>query len=182
MRRYEIISGLLKGKNNIIGAEIGVCTGEFSEYMLSHHLDLVLFCIDPYIMYQSHYNTDNTGARQHHHQTQKDFDREYDQTVRRLSRFGERVILWRQTSLIAYKKITDRSLDFVFIDGNHLREYVAMDIVSWSPKVKIGGIIAGHDYNKEDPHHSENTCAVVDELFSKHDVSFGSDSCWWVIK
>jgi len=40
----------------------------------------------------------------------------------------------------------DDSLDFVFIDGDHRYEFVKADIEAWVPKVKSGGIIAGHDY------------------------------------
>jgi len=39
----------------------------------------------------------------------------------------------------------DGSLDFVFIDAEHKYEFVIQDIKSWLPKVKKGGIIAGHD-------------------------------------
>ncbi len=44
------------------------------------------------------------------------------------------------------KDFEDNSLDFVFIDGNHALEYVIEDIAKWSPKVREGGIISGHDY------------------------------------
>jgi len=40
----------------------------------------------------------------------------------------------------------DRSLDFIFIDGSHEYEDVIEDLRVWYPKVKRGGIIAGHDY------------------------------------
>jgi hypothetical protein len=40
----------------------------------------------------------------------------------------------------------NNSLDFVFIDAAHDYYSVKKDITSWLPKVKIGGIIAGHDY------------------------------------
>ncbi|GAF81585.1 unnamed protein product, partial [marine sediment metagenome] len=40
----------------------------------------------------------------------------------------------------------DESLDFVYIDGNHMYDYVKSDITEWSKKVRPGGIVAGHDY------------------------------------
>ena len=46
----------------------------------------------------------------------------------------------------ALKDFNDNSLDFVFIDGNHTFEYVVEDIAQWSKKVKVGGIVSGHDY------------------------------------
>lgn len=38
------------------------------------------------------------------------------------------------------------SLDFVMIDASHVYEDVSRDIDAWLPKVKKGGVIAGHDY------------------------------------
>ncbi len=46
----------------------------------------------------------------------------------------------------AAKLYEDNSLDFVFIDAAHDYESVKKDVTAWLPKVKIGGIIAGHDY------------------------------------
>jgi len=40
------------------------------------------------------------------------------------------------------------SLKFVFIDADHSLEVVAAQIAAWWPKVKSGGILAGHDYNE----------------------------------
>lgn len=44
----------------------------------------------------------------------------------------------------------DRSLDFVFIDACHSYDSVVEDINLWYPKVKVGGILAGDDYNWEE--------------------------------
>lgn len=40
----------------------------------------------------------------------------------------------------------DESLDFVYIDGFHEFDAVMSDLIFWVPKVRPGGIIAGHDY------------------------------------
>ena len=40
----------------------------------------------------------------------------------------------------------NESLDAVFIDADHSYESVVKDIAAWTPKVKRGGIIAGHDF------------------------------------
>jgi hypothetical protein len=51
----------------------------------------------------------------------------------------------RMTSMEAVDLYKDQSLDFVFIDANHEYEYVYEDIKKWLPKVKYGGVLAGHD-------------------------------------
>ena len=53
----------------------------------------------------------------------------------------------RMSSVEASKLYSDESLDFVFIDACHEYECVKEDIKSWYPKIKKGGIIAGHDFN-----------------------------------
>ena len=44
------------------------------------------------------------------------------------------------------KTIEDSSLDFVYVDGDHSYDSCKRDIQTWLPKIKKGGIIAGHDY------------------------------------
>jgi hypothetical protein len=44
----------------------------------------------------------------------------------------------------------DASLDFVFVDGDHGYEAVKRDLHGWFPKVKPGGVLAGHDYINND--------------------------------
>jgi len=50
---------------------------------------------------------------------------------------------WEKT-LKQVKEITN-SLDFLFIDGNHMYDFVKMDFEMYSPLVRKGGIIAFHD-------------------------------------
>jgi hypothetical protein len=50
------------------------------------------------------------------------------------------------TSEEAAPKIPDGSLDFAYIDANHAYEYVKRDIELWWPKIRDGGMLAGHDY------------------------------------
>jgi predicted O-methyltransferase YrrM len=41
--------------------------------------------------------------------------------------------------------VPDASVDFVFVDADHTEEAVARDIATWTPKVRPGGLIAGHN-------------------------------------
>jgi predicted O-methyltransferase YrrM len=41
----------------------------------------------------------------------------------------------------------NESIDLVFVDADHEYEAVKADIAAWWPKVKHGGVLAGHDYD-----------------------------------
>lgn len=41
----------------------------------------------------------------------------------------------------------DGSIDFIFVDGDHSEDAVYTDLTLWYPKLKPGGVIAGHDYD-----------------------------------
>ena len=54
----------------------------------------------------------------------------------------------RKLSMEAVKEFEDGSLDFVYIDGNHTLPYVIRDIIEWARKVRVGGMVTGHDYRE----------------------------------
>lgn len=76
----------------------------------------------------------------------------------------------------AAKFFEDESIDFCFIDADHSYESVKKDILSWYPKIKKGGIIAGHDYSTYHP----GVIKAIDELI-KNKIVYES-SVWETIK
>lgn len=75
-------------------------------------------------------------------------DREQDLFVAtaRLAQFGDRVRLLRKLSEDAADEIAPRSLGFVYLDGDHRLEAVLTDLKNWWPKLRSGGVMAGHDW------------------------------------
>lgn len=65
----------------------------------------------------------------------------------KLDRFGKKIIYLQGDSVIMADKVKDNSLGFVYIDANHSFYGAIADLIAWTPKVKSGGIVAGHDYN-----------------------------------
>jgi len=55
----------------------------------------------------------------------------------------------RLLSVEASTLFPDEYFDMVYIDAFHTYKAVTQDIEAWFPKVKIGGILGGHDYNKK---------------------------------
>ena len=78
-------------------------------------------------------------------------------------------------SVEAAVKFEDISVDFVFIDGAHDYPNVRADLCAWLPKVKSGGVIAGHDYGDGWP----MVRVAVQEVLSYHNVKERLDGVFW---
>lgn len=127
--RYEIVN-LLKGQD-LVGIELGVASGDFSRRMVASGKFSRFFGVD---MYADHHDT-----------------AEYVSTLKSIGIFAPYHLL-RMRFDEAIELFPDQSLDFVYIDGYaHNGEDGGNTICSWLDKVKIGGIIAGHDYHKDWP-------------------------------
>lgn len=72
----------------------------------------------------------------------------------------------------------DGEVDFVFIDGDHAFRSVRRDVAAWWPKVKEGGVISGHDYEKLPVR------VAVDTFFMKKSIPVNKwyEYCWAVEK
>lgn len=129
------LPGLMNELGFKVGAEIGVLGGIYSQTLCAGIPGLKLYGIDPWLIYWPDYRD---------YKKQADLDREHDLMVKRLKSFNVEII--RSFSMDALKFFQDGSLDFVYIDGNHEYPFVTMDITHWATKVRVGGIVAGHDY------------------------------------
>jgi predicted O-methyltransferase YrrM len=120
------------------GVEVGTERGAYSEVLLRENPLLQLTCVDAWKAYR--------GYRDH--VDQRKLDRFFDETRTRLVPFGERATCLRKFSVEAAREFENGSLDFVYLDANHNLQNVIADIAAWSPKLKPGGILAGHDYRR----------------------------------
>ncbi len=118
------------------GAEIGVERGLYSQVLLASNPSLFLYSVDAWTAYH--------GYRDH--VTQSTMNRLYEDAVENLAKYKDRNVLIKAFSVDAAKDIPDESLDFVYIDGNHEYVQTVNDIAAWERKVRMGGIVAGHDY------------------------------------
>jgi predicted O-methyltransferase YrrM len=84
----------------------------------------------------------------------------------------------KSKSLDAVNLFSDQSLDFVFIDASHEYEDVKNDINAWFPKVKVGGVLAGHDYY-ENNDFAPGVKMAVNEIFRDFETS---ENCFIVRK
>lgn len=124
--------------------EIGTLRGDFAVALMEQWHGQHLHCIDPYTLNAEAWS--NPMADCQYDVSRYGENREDKEiALQRLAIFGERVKFHFTTSRNAVLNFIDRSLSFVYIDGNHTSPYPEMDIKLWWPKVVPGGILAGHD-------------------------------------
>ena len=134
----ENLIKILKPTGN--GIEIGVKEGAFSKHILENCNNLNLYLLDcwdnqPVLKYQDISNVDN--------KTQVEFMKN---TISNVSNFFHNVKIIKDFSDNAVKFFEDNFFDFIYIDANHSYEMAKKDISLWYPKLKKGGLFAGHDY------------------------------------
>ena len=131
-----ILKHIQKLQGPLIGAEIGVCLGVTTELYASEIPNLnTLYGVDHY---PSFVDWNGTVVSQERQDCMKEHARN------RLSRFNNIQLLYITSEEFA-SKIVDDSLDFIFIDGDHSYEGASRDFKNFWPKIKKGGIFAGHD-------------------------------------
>ncbi len=150
-----------------VGAEVGVRDGEFSEHLLREWRGRRLISVDAWDR-RVDPNGDYEGI------AQAEIDATYERARGRLGRFGERSEIVRRPSVEAAAEIAPGSLDFVYIDAAHDLASVRADLAAWYPRVRPGGILAGHDYL--DGPLGGMTCGVrsaVDEFSARAGLEVG---------
>lgn len=77
----------------------------------------------------------------------------------------DRVTVYVKDTVKAAEIFDDRSLDLVFIDADHSYAAVFRDLTAWWPKVRNGGMIAGHDYKRAGKYGHEDVRRALHEFF-----------------
>jgi len=130
-----------------VGAEIGVHLGDFSRQILDSIFPKEFHLIDPWehqtssIYKTAWYGGCAKGG-------QPELDERYSSIFKRFNQNiqAEQVKVHRGYSADILQQFPDQYFDWVYIDGNHLYEYVKKDLELSIQKVKLGGYITGDDY------------------------------------
>jgi predicted O-methyltransferase YrrM len=114
-----------------------------------------LYCVDTWT------GSDNVSHHLNYRRQRVNLFRVFAQNM---TRYNARHIVQPLTlsSLEASKLFPDKSIDMVFIDGNHGYSHVKEDILAWLPKVKAGGILSGHDCDTSYPHLDPGLRSALD--------------------
>ncbi|PRW61289.1 Capsular polysaccharide synthesis [Chlorella sorokiniana] len=113
--------------------------GLFSEQLLTHWPSCTRFYAVDLWGHQENYN-DIANV------DQAEQENRYQETRKRLEPWKDKMVFLRNYTTKAAESIPDNSLDFIYVDARHDYCGVKEDLDTYWPKLKSGGILAGHDY------------------------------------
>ena len=142
--RRHFLRHLIETNDYCTMAEVGVRDGRTTFWLLDHIPRLTIYAID--ISIRGFY------------------------TREAAVRYGDRLRPIEAASSIAADRLSDHSLDLVFIDANHSYRHVREDIIKYSAKLRPGGLLAGHDIDYPGVNQA------VRELIPRFDV--GPNNVW----
>ena len=144
---YGIVPHLAQmvGAENIL--EIGVAYGYHADFLCTVLPNIQYVGVNPYLADYDPNDIFSKDVQQlfSEKNSQLAMDRLFNIVSSNLVKFGGRAKLLREKSWDVADQIEDKSLDLVYIDGDHTYEGVVKDLASWFPKVRQGGIICGDD-------------------------------------
>lgn len=82
------------------------------------------------------------------------FEEFYKQTLKNTQFAKSKLNILRGKTTEVINKVTDQSLDFAYIDGDHTLKGITIDLINIYPKIKDGGWIGGDDFSKTIWQHS----------------------------
>jgi hypothetical protein len=120
--------------------EIGVRLAGTGVWLMHHKPNLSYIGIDPFVVPAASTEEGFTDYGR------PDMQSWFEEAQDNLKPFGDRASLWRLRSTVAAKRLVLKP-DAVFIDGDHRETEVLADIDAWSPKLRAGGWMTGHDWD-----------------------------------
>lgn len=118
-------------------AEVGCAEGFFSADMMRWGIER-LYLVDAWSEIKG--QKGDGGFPQEWH------DKNLNAALERLQEFGTKAVFLRGLSKDMCDHVPDNSLDLVYLDADHSYEGVMSDLINWFPKLKVGGVMASHDY------------------------------------
>lgn len=138
MKTREEFPDWLADRGFLRVAEIGVAAGDFARQVLSRWAGTYIMVDAWERLSEGYVDISNVSNADHERNLRK--AREV------AAEFAPRVQLLRLLSVEAARCFPDEYFDAVYLDANHSYEAVLADLAAWVPKIRKGGVIAGHDY------------------------------------
>lgn len=131
-------------RENLVGCELGVSFGINLIYTLDNVEEIAkVYAVDPYMTYDDRVAGGEIVSAE-------TIERVHDCFLVNSQPYQDKIQLIRKTSDQAHVDIPDNFLDYIFIDGDHNYAQTFRDLKNYYPKVREGGIFAGHDVHLRD--------------------------------
>ena len=137
MKTRNEFADYLTENNYKIGIEIGSYKGLYSKYLLDNW-EGYLYLVEVWKKLPDSEYVDISNQENPKEVIGEVFDN--------LMGYEDRTTLIRAESNTASYLFKDEFFDFIYIDANHKYSYVMRDLKIWYPKLKSGGVLAGHDW------------------------------------
>ena len=144
--------------------QVGVARGQFSSHMLNKWRGRRYVMIDPWYAYEGQ-GTPQCIDDESVDQSQK--DEKFRRAIEETKPHGNKATLMRAMSVKAAKVFMNETIDFIYIDALHDYRSSMDDIHAWWPKLRRGGILAGHDYK-----HFFGCYFAIQEFARKMNIEF----------
>ena len=132
--------------------ETGCWKGRSSAYMaveiINSKKNIDFYCVDNW-KFKIQLTHNYIAAEFWNNLSYKDLDEVYDLYdvfIFNMKPLEKYYIPLKMDSIEASNKFNDNYFDFIFLDASHDKNQIKSEILSWLPKLKVGGILAGHDY------------------------------------
>jgi hypothetical protein len=180
INRNEWARSIGSAYQNATVVEVGVWRGEFGLELMAAFPGCNYVGVDPYALYENY--TDKPG---HEFNGQDQLDSLYNRVLHLVESQGGTLL--RDFSVSAAKTFNDRSIDVVYLDGDHKYQAVSADIQAWWPKIRSGGILAGHDYIERSHVEEFGVIPAVQEFLAREGIEIfyitGEPyATWWTVK
>ncbi len=161
------------------GAEIGVQQGEFSKIIRATWKGKYLHLIDRWRSDDDYKDIANVSDETH---------KQFYFKVLNLFADDQGVFVYKMDSNFAAQQFPDNYFDWIYLDADHSYDGCKKDLNVWYPKLKPGGIFAGHDFlNGNIPAGEFGVKAAVEEFIQDKEVQLSVTSedlwkSWYLIK
>jgi predicted O-methyltransferase YrrM len=182
MERYETLYKILRKRNHKYGCEIGVNQGTTTKFLLKKLPKIErYYTVDPWKTYKMYDGKPFAGTVK----GKKSWDQVLNIFLRNTIPYSRKIAIMRMFSTDAVKFFDDEYFDWVYIDANHKYKYIKENLHLWTPKVKVGGLITGHDYeNKKEKRRGWGITKAVNEFVEKNnfDLKLGDRCMYWFVR
>ncbi len=170
--------------------ELGVRCGKHFNTFVKSKADVIIGC-DLWLDSDNIYENDKCFSQEQQNELMTNVINTYSH--------DKRVQIIRHDSSSLAENYNDNEFDLVFIDADHSYEGAKKDIYAWYNKVKDGGILCGHDYEKygitvKGKYYKFGVMDAVDEFVKEKKLCDklyitpkkghwgGGIPCWYILK